>query len=215
MKAAYLTGLAFFSALPCCFAQEAKPRLALTIGLVNNYDVVLKNGPVANHYSLGSKINAVFNDAWFVGYSQLNSMAPKNVIKIAGIWQAKIGVSEYALVGGRKWSLSPKAYALTSVRVGVSQLVWRNDDELSFKDDQNIIQELRKEFDDTFGSDRRRSSFMGGVEAGLGFKLSQHWGLEASANYRQHFRDEKLIVETRELNRIGFAISAVGTINLK
>ncbi|UOQ51273.1 hypothetical protein [Hymenobacter cellulosivorans] len=216
MKTTYLTGLALFAVLPGAFAQGTPSRLALTVGLINNYDVTARNSAVKNYYSLGSKVNIIFNDAWFVGFAQLNSITPKNTLRINSSEQIKTGVSEYALVGGRKWNLTPKTYALGSVRFGVSQLVLRNDQDLLLKDIFSDNHEgWKQEVAEAFGADRRQSSFMAGAEVGVGFTINKFLALETSTNYRHHFRDEKLPIATHDLNKVGFALSLVGTINLK
>ncbi|MFD1470435.1 hypothetical protein ACFQ48_19560 [Hymenobacter caeli] len=196
MKTNLLTLLAALATTQFALAQEPAPRVALSIGVVNNYRFHAGSSRVADYYALGSKVNLVFNDTWLLGFTQLTSVAPGNLLPDAEFGSGNTRLSEYAVTGGSKWRFSPKAYTQGSLKAGIGRLS-RRDGTL-----------------ENGASDGRAAFFTAGAEAGIGYHLSKYVALEAGAGYQLYFDNDRLPVAAKELNNLSAQLSLVGTFGL-
>ena len=195
MKINSLILLAALATTQSALAQEPAPRVALSIGVVNSYRFHAGSSRVADYYALGSKVSLVFHDTWLLGFTQLTSVAPGNLLPNAEFGSGNTRLSEYALTGGSKWRFAPKAYTQGSLRAGIGRLSRRGG-------------ELEN------GADTRASFFTVGAEAGIGYQVGKYVALEAEAGYNRYFNNDRLPVAAKELNNLSAGISLVGTFGL-
>lgn len=194
MKVKFLTILASLATTQFALAQEPAPRVALSVGAVSSYRFHAGSSRLPNYYTLGSKVNLVFHDTWMLGFTQLTSLTPANLLSGAKLGPGNTRLSEYALTGGNKWHFVPKAYTLGSLKAGIGYLSRRvGDDKLKVE---------------------RPSFYTAGAEVGLGYHVSKHIALEAGAGYQRYFKNDQLPVAAEELNNFSAQISLVGTFGL-
>jgi hypothetical protein len=200
MKTNYLTVLAMLFISLTTLAQESAPRLALTVGIGNSYNLTSKNSALKDYYGLEGKASLLINDKWFVGYTQSQSSTPGNLLKdesrVSGF--KKSGINNYFLSAGRKWNAGEKLYFTGGVNFGVSEFKTRaaNESGSPAKSNSNM-------------------SFLAGTETGMGFNLNKYLALEAGVNYRRYFKNEALAINVKDLNSLGFSVSLIGKLNLK
>ncbi|MDJ1499467.1 hypothetical protein [Xanthocytophaga agilis] len=182
------------------YAQESKPGLVLNIGLTNGYNLTSGNSVVKNYYSIGGRINLIFNDKWFVGYTQNGSIAPGNLVKNAGFEKSRI--YEYALSGGRKWNLGAQTYLRGNLNAGISEFKVKTGSGSEWDDDFSDI------------STSAATSYLAGAETAIGFRLNKYLAIEAGMYYRRYFKNDQLIIATGDLNSLGVTLSLAGNLNL-
>ncbi|MDJ1468847.1 hypothetical protein QNI19_03695 [Cytophagaceae bacterium DM2B3-1] len=179
------------------YAQESKHGLVLNIGLSNGYNLTSGNSAVKNYYSIGGRINLIFNDKWFVGYTQNGSIAPGNLVENADFKKSRI--HEYALSGGRKWNLGSQTYLRSNLNAGIS--------EFKVKTGSGSI------WDDDF-STSSATSYLAGAETAIGFRLNKYLAIEAGMYYRRYFKNDQSSLATRDLNSLGVTLSLAGSLGL-
>lgn len=196
MKTTFLTTLASLAVTQFALVQEPAPRVALSIGAVNSYRFHAGSSRLANYDALGSKVNLVFHDTWLLGFTQLTSVAPGNLLPGAELGPGNTRLSEYALTGGSKWRFAPKAYTQGSLKAGIGRLSVGG----------GVFE------DKAVGA---HVSFVTvGAEAGIGYHLSKYFALEAEAGYQRYFNNDRWPVAAKELNNLSAQISLVGTFGL-
>ncbi|MDJ1481758.1 outer membrane beta-barrel protein [Cytophagaceae bacterium YF14B1] len=178
------------------YAQESKPGLVLNIGLTNGYNLTSGNSAVKNYYSIGGRINLIFNDKWFVGYTQNGSIVPGNLVENADFEKSRI--YEYALSGGRKWNLGSQTYLRGNLNAGISEFKVKTDSGSMWDED----------FSDS------STSYLAGAETAIGFKLNKYLAIEAGMYYRRYFKNDQLMIATGDLNSLGVTLSLAGSLGL-
>ena len=183
------------------YAQESKPCVSLNGGIGSSYNLTSKNSGIKDYYNIEGKLNVVFNDKWFVGYTQSGSLAPDNLLKDAslapGVKKSKI--NNYALIVGRKWNMGDKFYFTGGVNFGISEFSTRTTN--------------GSDWDEIFNSNSK-NSFVAGAETAVGFNINRYLALEAGANYHRYFKSEELAIDTNDLSSLGFNVSLIGKLNL-
>lgn len=183
------------TALPA-LAQQPAPPVALSIGVVNSYRFQAADSRLANYYALGSKIKVVLHDKWLIGFSQLTSLAPENLLATPDLGSGNTRLAEYAVSGGTKWRFASKAYTLGDIQVGFGTLRQRG----------GTAQE--------WPAGAHASFLTAAAEVGLGYHLTPFLALEAGASYHRYFNGNKLPVTTTELTNLSAELSLVGTFGL-
>jgi hypothetical protein len=183
-------------------AQQSAPRIALTVGIGNSYNLTSKKSVLQDYNSIEGKVSVLFNDKWFVGYTQSGSYAPGNLLKkgslVSGFNKARI--NNYTLSAGHKWNAGDKLYFTGGANFGVSQ----------FK-----AQATSESGRDVIVNADSNMSFLAGMETAVGFNLSKYLAVEAGVNYRRYFKNEQLAIDVKDLNSLGFSVSLIGKLNLK
>jgi hypothetical protein len=183
------------AALPA-LAQQPAPPVALSLSVVNSYHVPAANSRLVSYYALGSKIQVVLHDTWRIGFSQLSSLAPRNLLPAPGLSPGNTRLAEYAVHGGGKWPLASRTYVLGNLQVGLGTL----------RSGGSPDQE---------GPAGGRASFLtAGADAGLGYQVTPFLALEAGAGYHRYFRGHQLPVAPKELPNVSVQLSLVGTLPL-
>ncbi|UOQ71596.1 hypothetical protein [Hymenobacter cellulosilyticus] len=186
-------GLLLATTLPTLAQQPAAP-VALSVGVVNSYRFQTTDSRLANYYGLGSKIQVVLHDKWRVGFAQLTSLAPKNLLTTPGLGSGHTRLAEYAVRGGAKWHIASSAYALGDIQAGIGTL-----------HQGSSLEGL---------ADSKSSFLTAAAEVGLGYQVTPFLALEAGASYHRYFNGNELPVATKELNNLSAELSLVGTLGL-
>ena len=181
------------TALPA-LAQQPAPPVALSVGVVNSYRFQTSDSRLSNYYGLGSKIHVVLHDKWRLGFSQLTSLAPNNLLTTPGLRSGNTRLAEYAVRGGAKWRIASGTYALGDIQAGIGTLHQGSSLEGP--------------------ADSKTSFLTAAAEVGLGYQVTPFLALEAGAGYHRYFNGNELPVATKELNNLSVELSIVGTIGL-
>jgi hypothetical protein len=196
LKFAFPTACTLLTTVLPTFAQQPAPPVALSIGVVNSYHFQGADSRLTNYYALGSKIKVVLHDKWLLGFSQLTSLAPQNLLAIPDLSSGKTQLAEYAVSGGTKWRFASSAYALGNIQMGFGTLRQRGNTKPEWL------------------AGTKASFLTAAAEVGLGYHLTPFLALEAGASYHRYFNGSKLPVTTTELNNLSAGLCLVGTFGL-
>ena len=199
--------LAAMVVVQTALAQEEKPKLALNIGLGNQYRFTAASSPLEKHYSIGGQVDLVFNDKWMISYAQSSSLAPTDLLKTLATDRRKMHLNEYTLGAGYKASVGSSVYLIGRANFGIAALKFRK----SYDSDWD---EIRDEF-----SSAARSSFLVAPELAVGVRLNRFLSLQTGASYRINLAELEKggmpSLRTSDMNGLAVNLTLVGTIPLK
>jgi hypothetical protein len=183
-------------------AQNSKTITAVNIQANNSYQFSSSKSPVNSFYALGGQVTVFLKDKIYLGFSQLNSLAPSDLLKNSELVPNKVKMFDYALNAGIKSALGEDFYLLTGIRSGIGLV--------SLGSDQKVdgINE--------FISKEKRKNYFVAPEVKVGFQIHKHFAIEAGATYKKNFGGtEKWGVSAKDFDGFGATLSLVGSIPIK
>ncbi len=183
-------------------AQNSKTITAVNVQANNSYQFNSSKSPVNSFYALGGQVTVFFKDKIYLGFSQLSSLAPSDLLKNSELVPNKVKLFDYALNAGIKSALGKDFYLLTGIRggIGIARLgpVQKIDGINEFISKENI------------------ENYFVSPEVKVGAQIHKHFAIEAGATYKKNFGGtEKWGVSAKDFDGFGATLSLVGSIPIK
>jgi hypothetical protein len=183
-------------------AQNSKTITAVNIQANNSYQFSSSKSAVNSFYALGGQATVFFKDKIYLGVSQLNSLAPSDLLKKSELVPNKVKMFDYALNAGVKSGLGKDVYLLTGIRGGIGIVKLGTDQKVD-----GINEFISKE---------KRQHYFVAPEVKVGFQIHKNFAIEAGATYKKNFGgSEKWGVSAKDFNGFGATLSLVGSIPIK
>ncbi len=184
-------------------ARDEKARLALNIGLGNQYRFTAAGSPLEKHYGIGGQLDLVFNDRWMISYAQSGSLAPADLLNTPAADGRKTHLYEYTLGAGYKSPLGSSVYLIGRAGFGIAAL----------KTAESDRDQIRDGFSPASGS-----SFLVAPELAVGIRLNRLLALQSGASYRFNLggleKSGAGPVNASDLNGLAVNLTLIGTIPL-
>ncbi|KEO71911.1 hypothetical protein [Anditalea andensis] len=179
------------------YAQDDKTVTAVAFHVTNSYQWPGQNTGIHSFYGLGGHINVYLNDRYYVGFSQMGSLAPSDLLKAGDLSPEKLRLYEYTLNAGLKFNLGSNLYMRTGLNGGVALV--------SVGETQKIdgINEFKSRY--------RTEYIVLSPQINFGLPVNRYFSVEAGAAHKWYLGDKTLNgIRAGDFNGFAVSLSLVG-----
>ena len=178
-------------------AQGSKTITSVALQVNNSYQFTSAESPVHSFYGLGGQLTIYLKDKVYLGFSQLGSLAPSDLLESRELTPNKIRLYEYTINAGIKSKLGSNFYLLAGLRGGLGLISMGSTQKVDgFKE---------------FLSKENTESFLVAPELKVGVQPHKYFALEAGVTYEKYFgSNEKWGIAPKDFDGFGGTFSLVG-----